>query len=154
MRPTRAGGNGPRQGRRVVLTGKTVTYRRPILTEGQVECPVCRRSQKPLANGLLRKHRDLFGHPCANKASGLLDRTQQIAEALAEAERAEKERQEQERARETAPATPRQRTRSGYQRTTVTGYCHTCDRPVTGERRYCGPCMAERLSNRKRRGAA
>lgn len=25
------------------------------------------------------------------------------------------------------------------------GTCHTCGRQVTGERRYCGPCLAKRL---------
>lgn len=24
----------------------------------------------------------------------------------------------------------------------VTGHCHDCGRPVSGERRYCGPCLA------------
>lgn len=27
----------------------------------------------------------------------------------------------------------------------ATGHCHTCDRAVTGERRYCGPCLARRI---------
>lgn len=26
----------------------------------------------------------------------------------------------------------------------ATGHCHTCDRPISGERRYCGPCLARR----------
>jgi hypothetical protein len=26
----------------------------------------------------------------------------------------------------------------------ATGRCHTCDRAVSGERRYCGPCLARR----------
>ncbi|UQS95163.1 nucleic acid-binding protein [Pseudanabaena phage Pam4] len=26
----------------------------------------------------------------------------------------------------------------------ATGRCYSCDRPVTGERRFCGPCAAER----------
>lgn len=26
----------------------------------------------------------------------------------------------------------------------VTGHCHACDRPVSGERRFCGPCLASR----------
>lgn len=29
-------------------------------------------------------------------------------------------------------------------RLSPTGHCHTCDRPVSGERRYCGPCAAAR----------
>lgn len=28
----------------------------------------------------------------------------------------------------------------------ATGRCHTCDRAVSGERRYCGPCAAKRDS--------
>lgn len=27
-----------------------------------------------------------------------------------------------------------------------TGRCHTCDRPVSGERHYCGPCLSKRGS--------
>ena len=27
----------------------------------------------------------------------------------------------------------------------ATGACHGCERPVSGERRFCGPCMARRL---------
>lgn len=26
----------------------------------------------------------------------------------------------------------------------VKGYCYECERPVTGERRFCGPCLAAR----------
>lgn len=24
-----------------------------------------------------------------------------------------------------------------------TGFCHSCDQPITGERVYCGPCLAK-----------
>lgn len=41
---------------------------------------------------------------------------------------------------------PERKTTSGqYVRTTVTGRCHECDRPVSGERRFCGPCLARRI---------
>lgn len=35
----------------------------------------------------------------------------------------------------------------GSRRTLVTGYCHgvDCDRPVSGERLFCGPCLASRI---------
>lgn len=26
----------------------------------------------------------------------------------------------------------------------ATGHCHECDRPVTGERRFCGRCLSKR----------
>lgn len=26
----------------------------------------------------------------------------------------------------------------------ATGLCHTCERPISGERRFCGPCLARR----------
>jgi hypothetical protein len=151
MKPTRVGGTGPHEGRKRILTGRTVTYRLPVLAQGQVECPVCRRPQMPMSNGSLRKHRDLFGHPCGNKGTGLVDRTEQVAEALAEAERAEQERRAQERLRE--DAAPRKRMPGRYKRTTVTGRCHVCDRPVTGERRLCGPCFADPGRNRDRTGS-
>ncbi|MCU0297320.1 MAG: hypothetical protein MUF33_02230 [Candidatus Nanopelagicales bacterium] len=34
--------------------------------------------------------------------------------------------------------------------THVTGHCHDCDTPVTGERWYCGPCAAQRDTRRVR----
>lgn len=34
------------------------------------------------------------------------------------------------------PATPN--------RVKATGRCHTCDKAVSGERRYCGKCLAKR----------
>lgn len=33
---------------------------------------------------------------------------------------------------------------SGNNRLPATGHCHTCDVPISGERRYCGPCAADR----------
>lgn len=32
----------------------------------------------------------------------------------------------------------------GNNRLPVTGRCHSCDRVISGERRYCGPCLAGR----------
>lgn len=26
----------------------------------------------------------------------------------------------------------------------ATGHCHSCDRAISGERRFCGPCLARR----------
>lgn len=32
----------------------------------------------------------------------------------------------------------------GSNRLPATGECHECERPVSGERRFCGPCMSKR----------
>lgn len=52
-------------------TGKTGPEERgaPTLVDGKVRCPVCRNVVGRTPNGYLRKHRDLFGHPCFNKAA-------------------------------------------------------------------------------------
>lgn len=42
-----------------------------------------------------------------------------------------------------APEPPRE-TR-GANHLPATGLCHQCDRPVSGERRFCGPCLAKRI---------
>lgn len=36
----------------------------------------------------------------------------------------------------------------GPQGLEATGRCHTCERPVSGERRYCGRCLANRMNDR------
>lgn len=41
-------------------------------------------------------------------------------------------------AHEAAVTLPRNGTRLS-----PTGRCHDCDRPVSGERRFCGPCLTE-----------
>jgi len=40
----------------------------PLLIEGQLRCPVCRKGVRPTERGYLRRHRDLFGHDCHNVA--------------------------------------------------------------------------------------
>lgn len=138
MKPTRSGGAGPRNGR-VRVMGKMQTVRRPVLKDGQVECLVCRRGVFPLDDLRVRRHRDLFGDHCANTSRGnkpdvdleaALEWVDQQVREIALA-KAEKERVQAESAK--------------YVRRVCTGRCHVCDRPITGERRYCGPCMANRL---------
>ena len=54
------------------VTGRTGVASRPYEQPGppmpgQVRCPVCRKATTPLTSGFLRKHADLFGHPCYNR---------------------------------------------------------------------------------------
>ena len=37
---------------------------------GQLPCPTCRRPVTLTSRGYLRKHRDLFGHPCYQRNPG------------------------------------------------------------------------------------
>ena len=74
--------------------------------------------------------RRVYGAPKLKKTKGarkpkryVID-TKALAEALA------------------APAEPLLET--GRNPLPVTGHCHTCDRAVSGERRFCGRCMAKR----------
>jgi hypothetical protein len=39
------------------------------LKPGQLLCPVCRNGARLRMDGFLRKHNDLFGHPCYNHRS-------------------------------------------------------------------------------------
>jgi hypothetical protein len=60
----------PQRHRTTMRTGRVGSQARaaPELKPGQVRCPVCRNGVRLTANGYLRKHADLFGHPCFNKA--------------------------------------------------------------------------------------
>lgn len=135
MKPTRAFGNGPRTGRVRVL-GEMKTVRLPDLAEGQVECPVCRRGVLPLDEYRIRRHRDLFGHQCYNTSHGGMP--DMDISAMVDWVRAQAPPEKEPE----PPAVPRPPQR--YVRTVCTSRCHTCDRPVTGERRFCGPCAANR----------
>lgn len=42
----------------------------PALKEGQVRCPMCRGAAALTKSGVLRSHRDVFGNPCLNRATG------------------------------------------------------------------------------------
>lgn len=39
----------------------------PKIKDGKVRCEVCRNAVSITGRGYLRKHNDLFGHPCSNK---------------------------------------------------------------------------------------
>lgn len=42
----------------------------PPLADDQKRCPVCRQACSVTSRGYLRKHTDLFGKACGNKATG------------------------------------------------------------------------------------
>ena len=132
-------------GKVVVLAGRTVISRKAVLRPGQVECPVCRAAVTPIDGTRLRRHRDLFKHACQNL---LVDYAQVspevIAAALAESERAALAYAEE------AAKPKAERKRKAYERK-ATGRCRECDRQITGERWYCGPCVATRDSYKGRK---
>jgi hypothetical protein len=39
----------------------------PPVPDGRTRCPVCRNHTGRTPSGYLRKHRDVFGHPCYNR---------------------------------------------------------------------------------------
>lgn len=67
VHPGRNTGRG-KAGFRGVARGRA-TIAPPALTAGKVRCPVCRNAIKTDAYGFLRRHRDLFGHDCHNRAT-------------------------------------------------------------------------------------
>jgi hypothetical protein len=53
-----------------VRQGNRKTVQPPPLREEQQRCPVCRNAVTLTSRGYLRRHRDLFGLDCYNKAVG------------------------------------------------------------------------------------
>ena len=106
----------------------------PALKAGKVRCPVCRNAVSVNPTGTLRKHADLFGEPCHNRASGeatgitappvvIPDPRRFVAEpATNEAERVER---------------PAHRSRLD-----VGSECTECGKWIPGERSLCGRCYA------------
>ncbi len=137
-----------RVGRNVVLSSKHVATRKAVLKPGQVECPVCRKGVTPIDTKRIRRHRDLWGDDCPNRQlqPASVDPAV-LASALAEAERRAMELAEARAAARLRPPT------KARERKVVTGRCHTCDRPITGERIYCGPCLATRMQTRSGPGS-
>lgn len=92
----------------------------PRLKPGQHRCPVCRNAVGVTpVTGVLRKHLDLFGHDCWNKALSVgVPRDAQPVEVE-------------------APVTVRDGNTLRPK-----GRCYECDRPVSGERKFCGACLA------------
>lgn len=87
-----------------------------VLADGQVRCPSCNQPVTLTPSGRLRKHGDREGADCPQR----LHEGRPLDDGI------------------TFPPVV-------VDRPTPTGCCHDCDRPVTGERLYCGRCLAVRL---------
>lgn len=66
----RHGQTNPQRHRTVMRTGRMPKEAKgaPELKRGQARCPVCRNGVLVTVRGYLRGHKDLFGHPCYNRA--------------------------------------------------------------------------------------
>lgn len=100
------------------------------LAEGQVRCDVCEQPAHLTSRGNLRPHPALGGEPCPN-------RTHETPVEF-DRELAEQMRLEADRPLVRAPET-------GV-RLSPRGTCYGCERPVSGERTYCGQCLRRRFS--------
>lgn len=125
-------------------------FRDRYVRSSQVDCPdcgakpgdMCIRAGRPSSNahpsrrrmalraGLVRPQRSSPG-PSAKIPDVTQLPPEVIAEVLAEVD-----------------ARTLERCQSLHVRPPVTGACHACGADVSGERRYCGPCAAERMSSR------
>lgn len=121
----------------VIKSGRQV-HAAPTLKDGQARCPVCRQAVTLTSTGRLRQHRDLTGYPCTNRAANLepvhLDELPPvIIPGLPDW------RPDQPPPEPKPPKPPGPRTR---------GSCQTCGALVSGERRFCGICLARRMQKR------
>lgn len=91
------------------------------LKPGQVRCALCGRGTTLTPNGKLRAHRDADGVACPHRPQGFEPSGTFVAPPV-------------------VLPTPH-----GERFLPATGRCHECDKPITGERRYCGRCLARRL---------
>lgn len=121
---------------RVLKSGKSI-IRPPMLKPGQVRCHACRNAATLNPSGDYRQHRDLFDGPCDAKRPQsvtpielppVLHRGQPVTLRLD---------------RGASPSG-----KGGGVR--AWGECETCGALVTGERRFCGLCLAERMSSRRK----
>lgn len=132
------GGNRSRQASpgRLMLGGRQV-HVPPTLRDGQARCPACRQAVTLTPTGRLRMHDDLTGWPCPNRAAShepvALDTLPPVTGVPAAPPRVEGP----------LPATTAP---SGGPR--AYGYCETCGALVSGERRFCGICLARRMQKR------
>lgn len=111
-------------------------------------CPQCSRVIGITPSGRRRMHRDLEGRDCTG--SGVRVGEEAVpAEVLSAARIVVPERRQPVREKPGADPRERARPKRALTKPSPTGHCHTCDRAITGERIYCGPCAAAR--NRERR---
>lgn len=137
-------------GAKVILAGSpshktAASVAPPELRPGQVRCPVCRNGAGKTLNGNLRQHTDLFGHRCYNRSTGEPTGIETPAVVIPERPTPPPPAPRQESQQPRRRGKPYRQAGPGDGRIRqVTGYCHECGRPVSGERRYCGPCLATR----------
>ena len=87
----------------------------PDVPEGRLRCEVCRNHASLTPRGNLYAHRDLFGYPCGNKRPpGAVVQPVAVPPLL-----------------DGGVLSPK-------------GRCYECDRPVSGERKFCGQCLRKR----------
>lgn len=123
---------------RVVKSGKTIA-KPPRLKPGQVRCHACRNAVTLTTRGAYRAHSDLFGGPCdVQRPQGFtLDTLPPVVF------RGELVTPGLDKGRPVG--THPKGSGSGVR---ASGDCETCGAVVSGERRFCGVCLANRMSRR------
>lgn len=121
--------------RRNALIYQGITTKMPAVPEGKVRCSSCFQPVSLTSAGQLRAHRDADGIDCPQRIHLTGERLDVVAPPVVLPPVSTPPARK--------PSTSPSRSRKN-ERKVVTGHCHTCDRRVSGERLYCGPCLAKR----------
>lgn len=103
--------------------------RRVKADDGKVVCPSCGGRAKPRGENRIGAHPAPWGVACTRR----LLKVPELADVQVSIP--ERGRPPGRTTRAAEPDRP-------YG--SLTGHCHTCDKPIVGDRLYCGPCLSKR----------
>lgn len=139
--PSKGDRHGSRGGKPVAVGGRAAVAP-PALKDGFVRCPVCRNAARITQSQRLRKHYDLFGDLCYNKAPEVVrprlirDEGPVVVESWTRTPDVEPVVTEAVAPPEREPGEP--------SRLDVGSHCQDCGKWLPGERKLCGQCLIKR----------
>lgn len=105
---------------------KPAKRRRVKADDGKVVCPTCGGRANPRGENEIGAHKTPWGQSCTRRVL----KTNVMAPPVVLPR---------------APQDPTDRVPAQRVRRVVTGRCHECDKPITGERQFCGRCLSRRM---------